>query len=137
MQNNRRSYFRLPIYMPIRFTPINLPLDFKQNPSLRKTMLIKWSNNIAYPKHTAFLKNLSGSGLSMTMETFLFKGTTIFLEIEIQNLPINLIGNIEWIKKKTFNKFIVGVKFTWIEKRDQDKIVEFIFKKQRQNIKID
>lgn len=80
--------------------------------------------------------DISGGGLRFESDRPLDKDLVLDLVVELGGGErISAIGQVVRslpIEKSGFNKYSIGIQFTIIEERDRDKIIKFIFQKQRE-----
>lgn len=128
----RRDFFRLPISLPLRFRTVSLPPDFARDNTVKKQALAAWSEDRLF--NVGRTKDLSGGGLLMITETPLSAGEEVFLELRMPQELLRLSGRV--VRELAGNQDdgpgqVVGVEFVGIDEREQDQIIQFIFREER------
>jgi len=123
----RRHYFRLDIHLKGKYYPLTLE-EFED---YRKTgeFILKDKSKARNMK----IINISGGGIAMTVPEDVEIGKHLWLEFEIDK-----DNNIDWVfgkiirkKKIREGKFKYVVYFEKISEKDREKIIKFIYEKQR------
>lgn len=86
--------------------------------------------------HWALTGDISGGGLNFTTPIKLNKKEPlkIFLHLPDEEV-IDLEGKITWVDNLNSNKYFIGLKFTKISEGIRDKIISYVFIRQRELIK--
>lgn len=107
----RRKYYRIELALPIMY---------------------KRCEEKEYKR--AIMKDISGGGIKISLDTVFKRGEKIDLKINIDKMKIKICGVVIRVSK---NKRIydLGIEFDDVDRINREKIIKFIFKKQRERIK--
>lgn len=129
----RRNFFRLPIKLSVRFKTVTLPEGFDTSRDVRKHSIANWkAEKSPFTIGTTF--DLSGGGLAMSSPVGLNKGDRLFLEFSLADTLFQVVAEATLIKpnqKNDASSCIVGLQFLSIDPKEQDFIVQYIFRSQK------
>jgi c-di-GMP-binding flagellar brake protein YcgR len=128
----RRNHFRLPIKISVRFKTVKLPEGYEKSREVRKHAHATWSST-DQPFKLGNTFDLSGGGVALASPILLARDDFLFMEFSIENQSFQMTGRVgisRANKKDDEMSCIVGVEFFSIDPRDQDDIVQFIFREQ-------
>jgi c-di-GMP-binding flagellar brake protein YcgR len=115
----RRNFFRLKTSLEIEYRILSEPTAFSQQP-FKKTQA----------------KDISGGGVLLLMDIPLQKNNYLELIIHLEKWgEINCVGKVVFVKESkdtTKKQKEIALEFILIEEPDREKIIKFIFEKQRQ-----
>ncbi len=106
----------------------------------RETFRVDIVTNIRYeiqylPKgsYKATLRNISATGASFETRRHIPVMTHINLYIDINDKekPIELVGNVVWIKKISASKYTAGIRFIQLDEAIRNKIIKFVDKQRK------
>ncbi|HEX2926625.1 MAG TPA: flagellar brake domain-containing protein [Ruminiclostridium sp.] len=84
----------------------------------------------------AYTKNISGSGLCLTLEDSVDSGTLMDITIELEGMAsIRVLAEVIRSIKIQHKKYEVGLNFIYISPQDSNILTRFIFEKQRLMLK--
>jgi c-di-GMP-binding flagellar brake protein YcgR len=103
--------------------------------------LISTEKKVEIPFCHGIGQNISGSGMQMVVDTPVECGKIIHTTFLLSQFPfvfMNLFGEV--IREKEFNKdgttlYRIGIKFLDLNINDREKIIAFVFQKQREAIR--
>lgn len=103
--------------------------------------LISTEKKVEAPFRHGIGQNISGSGMEMVVETPVECGKIMHTKFLLSQFPLvfmDLFGEV--IRKRGFNKdgtnlYRVGIKFLDLNINDREKIIAFVFQKQREAIR--
>lgn len=108
--------------------------DINTKLSLVLSMLSREEETCIFTQHPTEA-NLSESGIGFTMKEEVKKGDFLEMEILMPTFPTVIIkvwGRVIRIKPLPEGGYRVGVQYTHIKEEDQDSIVHYLFKRQRE-----
>lgn len=117
----RRSFFRIKVSIPVEYRPLQ---DILEN-----------SNEEFKLAETV---DLSGGGALLLLSEEFPKETILELRLHLkENTVVPAVGRVVLIKdeKRRDKKKMLAVEFIVIEERERDKIIKFVFEKQREERK--
>ncbi len=109
--SERRGYFRVDIVTQIRYDIQYLPKG----------------------SYKATLKNISATGAAFETRKHIPVMThiNIYIDIDTRKKPIELVGNVVWIKKISPAKYSVGVRFIQLDEAIKNKIIKFVERQKK------
>lgn len=116
----RRNFFRFEYTLPVGYKVINTlnPMEYENNRYIK-----------------TITKDLSGGGISIRLMEEIKEGKLLECVLELgKSKNIVFIGKALRLSKYDINekfKYEVGIKFIKIEDRDRERLIKFIFDKQR------
>ena len=108
--------------------------DINTKLSLVLSMLSREEETCVFTQHPTEA-NLSESGIGFTMKEEVKKGDFLEMEILMPTFPTVIIkvwGRVIRIKPLPEGGYRIGVQYTHIKEEDQDSIVHYLFKRQRE-----
>lgn len=93
-----------------------------------------WQNN--EPDKETYLTDLSGNGLSISLDKFLVSGVLLVLNLNLGNgTEMRVLGEV--VRGEKLNKqYRIGVKFIDLTERQEDIIISYVFQCLRKTIKL-
>jgi len=117
-RTQRRNFVRLDSKLPVSFVVINDELVEAGNPQRGTTL------------------DISGGGIRFETSEHLPEGTVLDLNIELSGTgKVSALGKVVRAVasgNKGKNTYVIGVQFMIIEEKERDKIIRYIFDKQRE-----
>lgn len=122
----RRKFVRVPIVCSIVYSKLDMENEtFKANKYLRSNETFK-----------AIMVDLSGSGMKIKVKGELNTGDIILASIPIETENVALKGEVVRVDKDEENRLnVYGINFIDIEDNFREKLIKFIFKVMRQQMK--
>ncbi len=119
---DRRNLVRIKTLLPIKYTIID------------PEQLDTWRN--FEPDNETYLTDLSGNGLSISLEKSLISGVLIVLNLNLGNgTEMKILGEV--VRCEKLNKqYRTGIKFKDITERQEDLIISYVFQCLRKIIKL-
>ncbi|HPT68632.1 MAG TPA: flagellar brake protein [Syntrophomonas sp.] len=119
---DRRNLVRIKTLLPIKYKIID------------SDQLDLWHN--IDPDHETYLTNLSGNGLSISLEKSLLSGVIMVLNLNLGNgTEMKILGEV--VRCEKLNKqYRIGIKFMDITERQEDLIISYVFQCLRKTIKL-
>ncbi|MCW2278795.1 flagellar brake protein [Heliophilum fasciatum] len=108
----RRNFYRLPLSVQTQFAKVEEDKPMNE-----------WQWEPSY------LRNLSGGGVCLSCETQLEIGQQIVIDVPLEQDILRLWGEIRRVEQSS--SYVAGVEFLDILHHDQDRIVQYVFAKQR------
>ncbi len=123
--SDRRNLVRIKTLVPTKYEIVNnLNID-------------KWESIV--PTFDAYVTDLSGTGLSLTLELPMLKETLMVLSIDLEtndiNVKVKLLGEVVRCEKID-RRYRIGVKFNCITERQQRLIIRYVFHSLRKSIQL-
>lgn len=119
---DRRNLVRIKTLLPIKYTVID------------PDQLGIWRN--IEPDNETYLTDLSGNGLSISLEKSLLSGVLIVLNLNLGNgTEMKILGEV--VRCEKLNKqYRIGIKFKDVTERQEDLIISYVFQCLRKIIKL-
>lgn len=119
----RRSFFRMDCELEIQYRVVG---DLPEEGITGTGPLIK-----------AVTRDISGGGVCLVAETKLQRGTKIeaFLKLNREIRFIGIIAGVREVKEKGKILYNTGVEFKFIDNKDREKIISYVFETQRDRLK--
>jgi len=108
--------------------PVNLYLEYKleHGPELETEVF-----------HKVSIRDLSGGGTQFIAKNKLIKGDTLKIKLFLPNDTINCKAKVMWVYteiKDNKERLLTGIKFVDIPEKVRDKIIKYVFERQRELI---
>jgi Tfp pilus assembly protein PilZ len=92
----RRRYKRALVAVPVTLVPVELPSAFDPGARASDKLLTQWARAVADSGYEGTSETLSGSGLRMRVDAPVRIGDTVFLQIELPDGPVRVVGEVVW-----------------------------------------
>jgi len=122
---DRRNFVRIKNLLPVKYE------------NLEKNQIEKWGE-IELSKE-AYITDLSGKGLSLSIKSPLSRSAVIVLKIHLEtediNVKVKLLGEVVRCEQAE-GLYRIGVKFLNITQQQQDLIIKYVFHSLRKSIQL-
>lgn len=124
----RRNFFRLSLVKEIN---VKLPSDEEY---FESDELIKFEKKIAFQRKKVLSKDISAGGIGFFSNKIIKKGYYLIVEFNLGIDRLKLLGKVVRISSsdRVNAKYIIGVQFIHMGVDQRKKIINYIFKKQRE-----
>ncbi len=119
----RRKYVRVPLMNTAKYK------NLKNQPKTKPSSI----DNSEYLK--AVLVDLSGGGMKVRVSEEIKKDDFVLVDLTVNNENMFLVGQAKRIVKEDDGRFLCGLSFEFLDNSTQERIIKYIFRLMREQMK--